>query len=308
MTYRLIEGCFVLGYGRRGDLRSSQPDGDSIWFRANDTEKWSGLSHRAPRLSRGKTVQLRFDGIDALELHYPSEERGGHQRLDLATAARDRLLAKIGFTDIEYVRGGHTVLSARQLVLPGHVLVRALDDTPGGRPIVLAYPGRAPERDGATIDVTPRRLRASLNLHLLRHGLAYPMLYTTMPDELRPAIRAAVAGARARELGLWADGVDRSVHWTRLARRDHLASHALWPKLYRRLHEFLVLEKSLAKLDDWLAVAPDTRDDEVIAFGSTPTRLGKLLAIDGERIKLRCDPLDVVVRSDALPGRAVGAR
>jgi hypothetical protein len=70
----------------------------------------------------------------------------------------------------------------------------------------------------------------------------------------------------------------------------------------------LVPEKSLAKLDDWLAVDPDTRDDEVIAIGSTPSRLGQLLAIDGERIKLRCDPLDVVVRSDALPGRAVGAR
>ena len=65
-------------------------------------------------------------------------------------------------------------------------------------------------------------------------GVSLPVVYSTMPDELRPVLRAAVAGARE------------------------------------------------------------------IVGDATPSRLGKLLAIDGQRIKLRCDPLDVVVRSGAV--------
>lgn len=299
MSYRLIQGEFVLGYsaqrGRDTDTRSSQPDGDSMWFRASDVQKWQGIGPRAPRLSPGGTVQLRFDAIDALELHY----EGGHQRLDLAIAARDALIEKIGFRDVAYGKSGIAVASARTLALPGHVLVRAIDDTPGGRPIVLAYAGHSTERDGTTVEPTRARVRRSLNAYLLRHGLAYPMLYTTLPAELAPEVARNVELARIASVGLWADGIDRTSVWTRLGGPTHLKLHAIWPKLFRRLHEFMRLDKALGKLDDWMAIDPASRDDEVIIGGSQHARLHDVLEVDGPRIRMRCDPLDIVVKSGA---------
>lgn len=302
MSYRLIEGEFVLVYGRRAsEVRSSQPDGDSIWFRANDPEKWKHVTDRAPTLSAGKTVQLRLDAIDALELHF----LGGHQRLDLAVAARDALLDRIGFREVSYGKNGFTVAAARKLRLPGHVLVRAIDDTPSGRPIVLAYRGKGPERDGATIEPTAARFRASLNAYLLRLGLAYPMVYTTLPEELARQVRVSVELARNAALGIWADGIDRTGEWTRIGGRTHLALHALWPKLFRRLHEFLALDKALGKLDDWMAIDPASRDDRVIVAGSSAARLHELVEVKRESIRMLADPIEIVVQSGAS---VVGAK
>lgn len=297
MSYRLIEGSFVLGYGPADDFSASQPDGDSIWFRANDPEKWKGIGERAPVPSKGGTVQLRLDGIDALELHY----RGGHQRLDLAVAARDELVRRIGFREVTYGKNGIVVAGAKRNAMPGHVLVRAIDDTPNGRPIVLAYPRKAAERDGATIEPTRARAYRSLNGYLLRQGLAYPMLYDTLSDDLRKAFRAYVELARAFGAGIWADGIDRTATWTRLGGPTHLELHALWPKLYRRLHEFMQLDKSLGKLDDWMAVDRDGRDDAVLIGGSTNGRLTDVIEVKDQSIRLRCDPLELVVRSGATP-------
>ena len=297
MSYRLIEGKFVLGYGRADDTRASQPDGDSIWFRANDPEKWKGIGTRAPVLSAGETVQLRLDGIDALELHF----RGGHQRLDLAVAARDELIRKIGFREVVYAKNGIAVARAKRRMVPGHVLVRAIDDTPNGRPIVLAYAGKSPARDGATIEPSPSLALQSVNAHLLRVGLAYPMLYDTLPEHVERGFRQLVESARYHALGLWADGIDRTATWTRLGGPTHLALHAIWPKLYRRLAEFMKLGKSLGKLDDWMAVDRDGRDDQMIIGGSTNGRLTDVIEVKDQAIRLRCDPIEIVVKSGATP-------
>ena len=67
-----------------------QPDGDSVRFRAGDPDLFTQLENgQRVQPSADGTVQLRFDGIDAPELHYQ-----GHEQPQ-GTTARDSLLAHL---------------------------------------------------------------------------------------------------------------------------------------------------------------------------------------------------------------------
>jgi hypothetical protein len=125
------------------------------------------------------------------------------------------------------------------------------------------------------------------------------MLYSTFPEELTRDVLRDVETARARTRGLWARGVDRTLRWSRLRRRPDLVPHALWPKLFRRLYDFLGLGESLAKLDEWMRVDPENRDDRVVVARSTKARLHDLVDIHADRLRLRCDPLEIVILSRA---------
>src|SRR5437763_1805545 len=75
-----------------------EPDGDSVRFIADDASHYGALK-RADRIrpsQRDGSVQLRFEGVDAPELHY------GVDAQPLGATARDALLDWIGFTAIEY--------------------------------------------------------------------------------------------------------------------------------------------------------------------------------------------------------------
>src|SRR5262249_9405372 len=96
-TYVVIPGTFlIVGY---------EPDGDSVRFVADDRAQYShlrrsNLIHLAPN---DGSVQLRFEGIDATELHYG----GGEQ--PLGREGRDALLKAMGFASWMLAAG-----SARQ--------------------------------------------------------------------------------------------------------------------------------------------------------------------------------------------------
>ncbi len=75
-----------------------EPDGDSVRFIADDASHYGALK-RADRIrpsQRDGSVQLRFEAVDAPELHY------GIDAQPLGATARDALLDWIGFTTIEY--------------------------------------------------------------------------------------------------------------------------------------------------------------------------------------------------------------
>src|SRR6476620_8481971 len=85
--YRLIPGSFV--------LIGKEPDGDSVRFRPDnpaDLKKLSRASLIKP--SKDGSVQLRYDGIDATELHY------GKAAQPFGVEARDALLKHMGFTKV----------------------------------------------------------------------------------------------------------------------------------------------------------------------------------------------------------------
>lgn len=63
MPFILIKGRFKPGAGT--------PDGDSVRFLADDLKLWDRLEGKPVELGKGvttkDTVQLRFEGIDAIE-------------------------------------------------------------------------------------------------------------------------------------------------------------------------------------------------------------------------------------------------
>jgi endonuclease YncB( thermonuclease family) len=90
-NYKYIKGKLV--------LEGRQPDGDSVAFVADNVDLFRDVyrSYLLKPSSRDGSVQLRFEGIDAPELHY------GNVFQPAAKEARTHLLKDIlGFTEIEY--------------------------------------------------------------------------------------------------------------------------------------------------------------------------------------------------------------
>lgn len=84
MPFTLIKGRFM--------PRAGIPDGDSVRFRADNRNLWAKLEGATPQLGKGTrtkdTVQLRFEGIDAIE-------KGAIK--PLATQSLDNMLQLVGY-------------------------------------------------------------------------------------------------------------------------------------------------------------------------------------------------------------------
>ena len=139
----------------------SQPDGDSVHFFPDDLSVFTKL-HLKALVSKAGGVQLCLDVIDALETHHTPSVNGAfthHQPQALAHAAADRLLALLGFTDVE--RDGETITSATPEQTPGYILTRFADKY--GRPVAFAFAGTIDQADLSSIYVTTDMLRQSVN-------------------------------------------------------------------------------------------------------------------------------------------------
>src|SRR3954454_7144675 len=151
MTYTLLAGEFVIRYP---DLprQGPEPDGDTIKFTPDTpalVEALARISGRPPDLnSRG--ISVRLEAIDTLETHFDL----AHQQLVGANAARDRLLALLGFTGVVFFGDlPNKVQSADQDRVRGHVLSNGIDAN--GRMIGFAYAGDAADPDGSQIFLRP---------------------------------------------------------------------------------------------------------------------------------------------------------
>jgi hypothetical protein len=238
MPYKLIEGEVRLFYRstrlvvfyRSTRLVGSRPDGDSAWFKPDNPNLLSDIGHRSADFNKGGFAQLRFEGIDALELHYPG---GDHQLAAPTVAARDFLLEEIGFApgevaardflleeigfapgDIEYAPNDDipaTVRSSKPVANRAHILTRAID--PFGRPVAFVFAGPAPERSGADLFLDPNRLDTSLNAALMREGHVYPGFYSArevngervggLPGDLREHLTGLANNAINPPKGVW---------------------------------------------------------------------------------------------------------
>ncbi len=230
MALYVVRGSFhVIG---------DEPDGDSMRF-VPDAPGILARLGIAARVSGNGSVQLRLDAIDALETHYSPSAGGGpqrHQPLGLAHAARDDLLATLGFTGVRHRR--ETVVAAVPAQSRGHVLTGFADTH--GRPVALVYPGDPVEADGTPVTVDGARLRASANWRLLERGLAYPTYYSRLDPQSRALFTGAVRRARTAGLGLWPG--DRTVTGVVVEGEEVLTDQAVvLPKLFRRLVDYLAL-------------------------------------------------------------------
>lgn len=285
--YQVIRGNFV--------IVGKEPDGDSVRFVANNPELYQTL-HRAYRikLSKDGSVQLRFEGVDAPETHYGSAAQ------PLGDIARDRLLEKMGFTNIEYSgSSGNRVKSSSPAAIPGAILSVAAEAN--GRPVSYVVLEAAADRweDGDWVKVDTALLKQTLNVYLLQEGLAYYTVYSSMPYTHRNFLRKVAIGAREDNLGIWAEDMTSEFS---LLDQDSLSppdGQLILPKLFRRCTDYLkaVAGGFRGNLEEWLLSNEGTsrpENDRLVLNNRTQLRLSDLLEQRNSRIVLQADLLDVV--------------
>jgi hypothetical protein len=264
MPFVLIKGTYFPGVGI--------PDGDSVRFAADDLSLWSRLTGRIDDPGEHDTVQLRFEGIDSIE-------KGAIQ--PLATESRDNMLDLIGASNIADTPRGF-------------VLSRSVD--PNGRPIVFAFAGDASEEDGAEVFLTGQRLRNSVNFLQVRDGFAYPLYYNTLFKELRLTLNDALAEARAAGTGgrgYWP--TDATMNGVTVFARFELSQiPPIWPKLWRRLEEFLRTHQGLNGFLDFVR-ATGERADNLITFEQSS--MDNFMQVNGDTVRMTIDPRDLRVQS-----------
>src|SRR5262249_3357101 len=93
--FLVLKGSFhLVGQTARGAPSGFQPDGDSMQFKPDDPSPLDKLDRadRPYRLTSIGSTQLRFEGIDALELHFECH----HHPRPLADDARDARTGLLG--------------------------------------------------------------------------------------------------------------------------------------------------------------------------------------------------------------------
>lgn len=290
MPYICVRGSIQLSYTRNGRRSGSQPDGDSTWFKP-DNENTLNKIPRIGTPNKGGFMQLRYEAIDALETHY----KGGHQAIPECTDARDHLLRKAGFTNVQY--GGNqtpksTVRSSTPTSVRAHILTRGAG--PHGRPISFVFVGNPPEADGdENVYLEAPRTRTSLNAEMLRSGQAYPLYYSSLPVDLRDSLTGLADSAWSSSRGVWSS--DDSLGWTRVRDRNELDSRVMWPKLYRRLAAyFRDGNTGLAGFDGWLRADPHRDDQLWIASRAEHGNLHDVVETNNDRIRLLYWPEDLI--------------
>lgn len=275
----------------QGVLVDKQPDGDSVRFRPDEPSLLTQLTgSQRIRTSTDATVQLRFDGVDAPELHYE-----GVGQPD-GTDARDSLLSHLGFTDVTYTAGGETVATARPVTVPVVICSRMVEVN--GRPVAVLFTGEAAQdlatSSGSWITLDAELLATSVNTWQAQTGAVYPLLYTSTPPALREVFTSAAAEARTAGAGVWASDATPSFP---LTGPDALGPSGalIWPKLFRRATDYFHHRSAGQSLPDWLAATPSEDDSLYVGDSPTPTALHTLLRQDKDRVSLTVDLLDLVV-------------
>jgi hypothetical protein len=180
VPFTLIKGtCHLVDKTKAGKLVGFAPDGDSLAFKPDKASLLDRLEilDKPYKLTAINSVQLRFEGIDVLELHFRG--KSGPERRQpqpLAEESRDFLTGKFGLNPVPY--SPPRLIKVKPSVVrdgaQGFILSRALDVH--GRPVSFVYVGSpAPRKDGATVVLDGPLLRKSLNCKSLTAGEAYPL-------------------------------------------------------------------------------------------------------------------------------------
>ncbi|MBK8921907.1 MAG: hypothetical protein IPM81_10390 [Saprospirales bacterium] len=271
MEYFLIKGHFhVVGHS---------PDGDSLKFEAANAAQWDKIQSefrepfQANFQKENGSVQLRLQGIDALETHYspmpvPAPKELGDKTFAGAEkpapgkysqpgafgpAATDKLLELIGVAKANW-NGPHTFINSIEVKkgtaletisetgkdrLEGYIAVNDIDQK--GRPISWAFAGPAPGPDGSQIPVAQlaKSLKNAVNYRLLAAGLVYPYFFMTLSASLRHILISGVQEAIRKKAHIWS--MDKTASGIALQQFSQLTRDTLlYPYLFRRLvtHQF----------------------------------------------------------------------
>lgn len=244
--YILITGTFqVVG---------ASPDGDSVRFKADNKANWGLLNGPAARLTKSEGVQLRFEGVDALETHYRAGKTVSQPKA-LANEATDSMLEMIGVKNVVWTPSHSRVRSAEDGTR-GYILSKMTERY--RRPIAFVFPGkpRRRQKDGSTVTLDTKEIRQSLNYRLMQQGLVYPTYYKTLHWQLRDALTAGMTGARKKKKGVWkCDGTPSFS----LTKPETITDDVpILPKLFRRLMRMYANQGTFAGMNDYLLTRRET--------------------------------------------------
>ena len=260
MPFTLIEGRFKPKVG--------VPDGDSVRFQANNSNLWRKLQGRSVELGTGaetqNTVQLRFEGIDAIE-------KGATK--PLSTQSRESMFNLIGFDEENNPEP------------TGYILSRMTDDS-SGRPICFVFAGNTNQQDGSDVFLDPTMLRDCVNYQQAQAGFAYPLYYNTLFANLRQEFNSAIAQAKQNNLGYWPE--DKTLEGVTLRSKNAIATiPPIWPKLWRRLEEFFRNANSVAGFIDFL----EQRNERIDIISIMEERgLQDLVEVRGDTVRMTEPP------------------
>lgn len=284
MGFRVIKGTFhVVGYS---------PDGDSLRFMAANEDNWDLLGG-PPQLAINskKHVQLRLEAIDTLETHFSAPGGTLHQPPLFADAATDFLLAGVGVTGVVW-NPNRTKVTAAADGTPGYILSRQKDSN--GRPISFVFAGDTADADGADVFFDTTRLKGSLNYKSIVGGHAYATFYTGLFSDLRAEMAAAVAAARAANVGLFAaDKTTLGFNVGSLAAITDM--HVVMPKLFRRLAEYIAGDTTpdLSGFKDFL----EAKNEQVLDLTTMNfTHFDDLVEVVGQTVRLLVAPEHMVFK------------
>jgi len=272
-----------------------EPDGDSVRF-VPDTPGLLRQLIGAERIrpSHDGSVQLRFDAVDAPELHY------GKEAQPLGATARDELLTHLGFTDVAYAGGTPTTVTAADPSAGVRSAILSAMAEANGRPVsyVIVGDDDTLPPDGTRLTAGPDLLARTANAWLLSEGVAYYTAYTSTPAAHRDQLREIARAARDKPAGVWAQDATAGFD---LEGQTSIGpgGQLILPKLFRRCTDYLraVAGGFTGDLAAWLTtVSADPRHDQndsVLLGGTTQVDLSDLLTQQDRWITLDADLLEL---------------
>ena len=284
-NYLVIKGDFV--------IIGKEPDGDSVRFIADIPDLYRQLQ-RAYRIkpSRDGSVQLRFEGVDAPELHYGSAAQ------PLGAEARDNVLSWMGFDNIVYVNNQSTMVkSANPGSVPGAILTQAAEIN--GRPVsyILLNQQASQLDEGTWVDLQEDLLKETINYRLLTSGMAYYTVYTSTPFVHRQLLREASAAAREAQQGVWQEDTTSDFLLEDQSSIDPNGQLIL-PKLFRRCTDYLKdvdrgYQGNLSDWIIWISKGSRNENDLVVVNDTMELHLSELLEQRNSHVVFKADLLDI---------------
>lgn len=261
MSFLIIKGVF--------NPLSGFPDGDSVRFLADDDTLFDQLEGQVDIKSGGE-VQLRYEGIDALE------------KLAVKPFSSDATESNI------------ELLGGKNNGLKGYILSSHTDRN--GRPVCFVFKGDSPDPDGVNVFLDTDLIKQSVNYQLLAGGLVYPMFYENLYKELRDEMTEAVKAARQANSGIWAE--DASSSGVTINPPVSLAKlPPIFPKLWRRLESFYRRPSNMTKtVSEFLNSLSLGRDRLFTVPDQRSIKFSTAIEVSGDNLKLIYNPEDMVFR------------
>jgi len=266
MPFVLLKGIFAPEFGI--------PDGDSVRFKANNLDLWNRLDGRGVKINQSNgTVQLRFEGIDSIE-------KGAKK--PLTTQSTYNMLNLIGYDKVQ------------NPTPKGYILSRMTDDKTR-RPICFVFSGETSNQDGEDIFLGQSQLRESINYKQMLDGYAYPLYYNTLFTSLREEFNKGLSYAKQNNKGYWpTDSTKKGVTVNSHAELKRI--NPIWPKLWRRLDEYLNSNNTLDDFIEWL----EDRNERVDVLSIMEERgVQDIVKVEGNKVKLTENPENLRVIAEA---------